>query len=694
VIGAIIGAYSRLLPWVGTALLVIVVYRDRVWTDHLASLGVIIALVVAFRRYQLPVTKYSALNQLGAVATGGALIAGLSPTVLALFLGLLFGDWILLRKDLWAAWINAGREVLAVVAAWGYLVWSAAALGARGVPPAGPEFIPAMALFLLAHFVTSRGLLYFSLVVRGKLLREEQSLILRYEVLSYGAGSVGVVVLIGALQTLGWLGAVVVAMAVLFAGLLLKRIIEESIAAEELNTILAMEQVVASDRGLADAIRRIEALAHRLVDWRELRISRIENGRELVIFRDPDGLLASPQPASPDGAKLRALALEGRDAEIVHDATRDSRVERVREEARSMVAMPLRFGDRNVGVVEIEHHKPNMYGAKEAMLVRRFANQLATVLHIHDLRHPLLNTVSRITEELETLTDSARTLRGGGEAVAGTVADITRGVTEQAEQVHSSLQMTQELLEATGRVVADARDTSAASRGATDVAATNRDKIGTAIERLVDAKGFVAESAGQIEALAASTRRITEFISGISQIADQTNLLALNAAIEAARAGEEGRGFAVVAEEVRSLAEESRHASDEAADILRSFESQMHTVADQMARGQALVADVEQLAESSRHALEQIVQATAQAAQRAQRISGTSEEQQRAFSVLLERVARVAEIAEKNRAGAEQVTASASDQAAALRELEGAIRGLGEVVTSLNDLARRITNVR
>jgi methyl-accepting chemotaxis protein len=360
---------------------------------------------------------------------------------------------------------------------------------------------------------------------------------------------------------------------------------------------------------------------------------------------------------------------------------------------RSAVTIRLRFGDRVMGVLELEHHKPNAYGPKEAMLVRRFANQLATTLHIHDLRNPLLDTVSRITRELETLTESARTLRGGGEAVARTAAGITRGISEEAEQVQSSLEMTQALLDATGRVVSDARDAAGASRSATDIAVTNREKIGTAIERLVEAKKFVGESAGQIDALAKSTRRITDFIAIISQIADQTNLLALNAAIEAARAGVEGRGFAVVAEEVRALAEESRRASDEAGEILLRFEAQMRSVAQQMSSGQALVSDVEHLSESSRGALEQIVQSTAQSAQSAHRIAVTSSEQQSEFTVLLDRVARVSEIAGRNRVGAEDVTSSAVDQAEALRGLEGAINGLREVVTSLNDLAHRITNV-
>ena len=642
-----------------------------------------------FRRNQLPVTKYTAINLLGVVAVGGALIAGVETTAIALFLGIMAADWLILRKEVGAAWINAGREALALFAAYGFFAWAATELGASGTPAMGPDFIPAMTLFTLIHFVLSRGLLYFSLIVRNKLHADERSLILRYEVLTYGAGATAVAIVIGALQILGWVGTLVVVVVLGFAGLLLKRIIEESVAAEELNTILAMEQVVASDRGLADAIRRIEALAHRLVDWRAMRIVRMEGDAQFVVYRGGDGLLEKPETPSLDGAALRALALAGGDPVLVMDALRDDRVERWRPEARSSVAIPLRFGDRNVGVLEIEHHKPNAYGPKEAMLVRRFANQLATTLHIHDLRNPLLDTVTRITHELDTLTESAHTLRHGGEAVAHTAADITRGIAEEAEQVRSGLEMTQAMLEATGRVVDDARDAADASRSATTVASTSRDTIGSAIERLVGAKRFVGESATQIAALAESTRRITAFIEIISQLADQTNLLALNAAIEAARAGDAGRGFAVVADEVRALAVESRRASDEASEILRRFEAQMRSVGEQMGSGESLVADVEQLSELSRDALDQIVHSTAQSAQRAQRIAGTSEEQQREFSVLLDRVARVSEISGRNRVGAEQVTSSASEQAAALRELEGAIHGLREVVTSLNDLARR-----
>jgi methyl-accepting chemotaxis protein len=694
----LVALYARAVPLAGTLLLLAGLYFDgswhaHGWAFHTAAVVALIGATIAFRRFQLPITKYGAVNLLGIVATGGALVAGLETTAIALFAGLMICDTLLLGKSVNTAWINAGREVLALFAAYGFYAWAAYTIDARTPGATGPEFIPAMTLFFLVHFLLSRGLLYFSLLVREKLLPDERSLLLRYEVLTYGAGAAGVAVLIGALQLVGIASSAVVALVLGFGGLLFKRILEESIAAEELNTILAMEQVVSSDRGLGEAIARIESLAHRLVDWRALRIIRIDGGHAAVIYRGGEGLLPLPAAVDAGGEELRVLALADPEPVIVLDAPRDERVRDPVPGVRSMVTIRLRFGDRVMGVLELDHHKANAYGPKEAMLVSRFANQLATTLHIHDLRNPLLDTVSRITRELDTLTESARKLRAGGEAVAHTAAGITRGISEEAEQVHSSLEMTQTLLEATGRVVNDARDAAGASRGATEIAVKNREKIAQAIERLVEAKKFVSESGGQIDALAKSTRRITDFIAIISQIADQTNLLALNAAIEAARAGAEGRGFAVVAEEVRALAEESRRASDEAGEILLRFEAQMRSVAQQMTSGQALVADVEQLSESSRGALEQIVQSTAKSAEAAQRIATTSSEQEGEFTVLLERVARVSDIAGRNRLGADDVTTSAVDQAEALRGLEGAINGLRDVVTSLNDLAHRITNV-
>ena len=79
----------------------------------------------------------------------------------------------------------------------------------------------------------------------------------------------------------------------------------------------------------------------------------------------------------------------------------------------------------------------------------------------------------------------------------------------------------------------------------------------------------------QMEAIAESMVRLSEqgqtigqIIATVEDLAAQSNLLAVNAAIEAAKAGEQGKGFGVVAQEVKSLAEQSRQATDRVRTIL------------------------------------------------------------------------------------------------------------------------------
>jgi methyl-accepting chemotaxis protein len=686
-------AYARTVGGLGLGLLLAALVHDPRWIAQPWGIVAMLGTIIFLRANQIPLTKYGALNLLALPIASGALILSAPSASLAIYLGVLFTDVAFLRRSLTIAWINAGREVIALLSAFGAYAWASVSMAAGGTGFTA-ETLPALALFIFAYFVTSRLLLYFTLLVRDKLVDEEKSLILRYEVIAFGAGAIGVAIVLVAVTSLKPVGWAVVGVVLVLSGLLLKRILEESIAAEELNKILAMEQVVSSDVDIADAFRRIQELAHRLVDWQTFRIGRLEDGTLYHVWKGDEGYLDPPR--TPDGhfAMLRREALEVGDIVLVSDTQRDPRVLAGRSQARSVVVIPLRFGERTVGMLELEHHKPDAYTAKEVALIRRFANQLATTLHIHDLRRPLLEAMHRVSQQLDTLTDSARTLRGGGESVARTIGDITRAIAEEGEQVGRSLEVTQSLHSATQGVVQDGSSAAEASQRATEIATEHRRTIATAIERLVGAKEFVGESGAQIQELAKSVRRITEFIAVIRELADQTNLLALNAAIEAARAGEQGQGFAVVADEVRKLAEQSAVASDEAGDIVLTFEEQMRRVALQMSRGEAVVQDVETLSEQARGALDLIVDATASAATGAQRIAMTSREQELEFAKLSERVRRIAQISWRNRDGAEQVTASARDQAVALRGLEGATQELRSVAIYLEDLTRRITSVR
>jgi methyl-accepting chemotaxis protein len=81
-----------------------------------------------------------------------------------------------------------------------------------------------------------------------------------------------------------------------------------------------------------------------------------------------------------------------------------------------------------------------------------------------------------------------------------------------------------------------------------------------------------------------SSTEVSRIIGVIDEIAFQTNLLALNAGVEAARAGEAGKGFAVVAQEVRELAQRSANAAKEIKTLINTSAVQVKEGVDLVER--------------------------------------------------------------------------------------------------------------
>jgi methyl-accepting chemotaxis protein len=226
----------------------------------------------------------------------------------------------------------------------------------------------------------------------------------------------------------------------------------------------------------------------------------------------------------------------------------------------------------------------------------------------------------------------------------GAIVSSTREVSSAAAEISSS---TTDLSQRTERQAANIEETSASMEQISVTVKKNAENAQQA-NQLSQNTCEVADRGGQVvtQAVSAmsrieeSSRKISDIIGVIDEIARQTNLLALNAAVEAARAGEAGRGFAVVASEVRSLAQRSAQAAKDIKDLITNSNSQVREgvelvnraggslgeIVESIKRVATIVADIANASNEQATGLDQITKALAQLDEVTQQNSALVEE--------------------------------------------------------------------
>jgi methyl-accepting chemotaxis protein len=294
------------------------------------------------------------------------------------------------------------------------------------------------------------------------------------------------------------------------------------------------------------------------------------------------------------------------------------------------------------------------------------AGDLTVSIELVSRRDELGVLATKIMEMTENLRAQIRELTEGANVLGSAASQIVASTTQLAAGTSESVAAVSE----TTTTVEEVRQTAQVASQKAKLVSDNAQKAAQvsqggrkSAEDVVTGMNRIRQ---QMEAIAASMVRLSEqsqtigqIMASVEDLAAQSNLLAVNAAIEAAKAGEHGKGFGVVAQEVKSLAEQSRQATNQVRTILSDI--QKATTAAVMATEQgakAVEAGIRQT-EVADESIQVLAGNVTEAAQAATQIAASSQQQFAGVDQVARAMESIKQASAQNVASAKQLEAQA-----------------------------------
>ncbi|MCM0081117.1 PAS domain-containing methyl-accepting chemotaxis protein [Geomonas sp. Red32] len=274
------------------------------------------------------------------------------------------------------------------------------------------------------------------------------------------------------------------------------------------------------------------------------------------------------------------------------------------------------------------------------------------------LNQALEQRIAERAAQNQEILEAARILAGSSSDIMAFMSQIASGVTETAVTVNETTSVVEEV-KATAQFSSEkARKVAAVTQEAVAVAQSGRKAVDDSLAAMGRIQEQGALTGGAIMRLSEQSEAIGEIIATVQDLAEQSNLLAVNASIEAAKAGEQGMGFAVVAQELKSLAQQSKHATIQVRTILKEIEKASQEAIKAIEQGKEVVNAGVVQSKSGGEAIVRLEGIITDSAQSGQQIGASSEQQLAGMDHIAQAMQNIRQASTDNASGIKQIEIS------------------------------------
>ncbi len=316
---------------------------------------------------------------------------------------------------------------------------------------------------------------------------------------------------------------------------------------------------------------------------------------------------------------------------------------------------------------------------------------------VHDLRD-MISAMQAVGMQIEQTNTRLRALVGkvlvSSRAIDASAVKIAKGSESQtliaqktSVKMDNGLIVMDEMVARSAQTVSKIGEARDKTRKGADNARKTLAYLETVLEQMVDYSRPIYSLANKVE-------KIRLVMNVIDEIAQKTDLLSLNASIEATRASELGKGFALVADEIRSMAENSKHSAKEIGIINGDILSENKAVIESLGKSKEGLNKGHDIIHSMLDTFGEILTGVDDIFEEVKEIEAVNAKQVKELRNLLGHFQQFSDLAGENFVATQKTTIATQNQKEEMKKIVAVMKSLNALSRKLNTAYQRFKLVK